>query len=70
MKEGKPHDPARYGVAPALLAAEARIVELEEALDTLHMHGVTAVGGSWMMVPKVEWDQLFSRVHFRKPDQK
>ncbi len=42
-----------------------RIVELEAALDDLHMHGVEREY-QWMMVPKVEWDQVFKRAGLRK----
>ena len=45
-----------------LSIARARIVDLETALDDLHMHGFDAGNGRHIVVPMVEWQQVFSRV--------
>lgn len=45
-------------------ALTERLAELEDILDTIHMHGVEREHG-WVMVPKTEWEQAFERAGLR-----
>lgn len=40
--------------------------ELFEALDNLQMQGVP--NGGWVMVPRVEWDSIFARIKWPRPN--
>lgn len=46
-------------------AAERRIVELEDVIDDILVHGVEGPTKDWMMVPRVEWDQAAQRAKLK-----
>lgn len=41
---------------------DARIAELEDALDTLRMHAHKDITEHWVLVPAVEWDAVMNQI--------